>query len=368
MSVPTERPLPSRAPPGSAVGAGRFAQAALAGYIGVELISFATGVVTLLRWDDRERELASADPFFADGWDLGLGFAYFGVFLMCGIAWLIWQYQAHSNLSNLTKTRFRSASTFWILVPIASLFLPYQTVGELARAGVDRPGLRRWWWALYLAMNFLIGAASGFGLVGNLLASAAIRAAGAVVGIGAAISAIRLISLINAGLETQRSSAGWVAGPPPLSRKFSLAWGGIALVLTVVGSGLFGWALPAVVRAIPTIPDTNLAFAVGDCFNETPEEFVDVNCNEPHQAEIYEVLDHPDSSNYPGGQLIADWAEPQCYSRFESYTGVAYPDSALEFNYLYPTAQGWRDGDREVICYLFDASGDDLTEPIAEPA
>ena len=368
MSDLVPRPLPIRVPPTTAVGAGRFTQAGLAGYIGVEVISFLTGVVTLLRWDDRERELAAQEPFFADGWDLGLGFAYFGVFLLCGIAWLIWQYQAHSNLSNLTQTRFRPAAAFWILVPVASLFLPYQAIAELARAEVDRPVLRRWWWALYLSMNFLIGVASGFTLATNLLVSTAVRAAAAVVGIGAAIAAIRLISHINAGLETRRGSAGWVAGPPPLSSKFRVIWAGAALLLTVLGSGLLGWALPAVVRAIPTIPDTNLAFAVGDCFNETAEEFVDISCDEPHQAEIYEVLDHPDAPAYPGGQLIADWAEPQCYSRFESYTGVAYPDSALEFNYLFPTAQGWREGDREVICYLFDPSGDDLTEPIANPA
>lgn len=368
MSDPIPRPIPGRVPPGSAVGAGRFVQAGLAGYIGVELISFLTGLVTLLRWDDRERELAAEEPFFADGWDLGLGFAYFGVFLICGIAWLIWQYQAHANFSSLTQTRFRPASTFWILVPVASLFLPYQAIAELARADVDRPVLRRWWWALYLSMNFLIGVASGFTLTANFFVSTAVRAAAAVVGIGAAIAAIRLISHINAGLETRRGTAGWVAGPPPLSQKFRLVWAGAALLLTVLGSGLLGWALPAIVRAIPTIPDTNLAFAVGDCFNETGEEFVDISCDEPHQAEIYEVLDHPDASAYPGGQLIADWAEPQCYSRFESYTGIAYPDSALEFNYLFPTAQGWREGDREVICYLFDPSGDDLTAPIAKPA
>ena len=368
MSDPVPRPLSIRVPPGSAVGAGRFAQAGLAGYIGVELISFLTGVVTLVRWNDRERELAAPAPFFADGWDLGLGFAYFGVFLVCGIAWLIWQYQAHTNLSNLTQTRFRPASAFWILVPVVSLFLPYRAIAELTQAGVDRPSLRRWWWALYLSMNFLIGLASGFALLENLLASTAIRAVGAVLGIGAAIAAIRVISLVNTGLETRRISAGWVAGPPPLSRKFSLVWAGAALVSTVLGGGLMGWALPAIVRAIPTIPATNLAFAVGDCFNETAEEFVDISCDEPHQAEIYEVLDHPDASAYPGGQLIADWAEPQCYARFESYTGVAYPDSALEFNYLFPTAAGWREGDREVICYLFDPSGDDLTEPIANPA
>ncbi|MDQ3501361.1 MAG: hypothetical protein M3488_10425, partial [Actinomycetota bacterium] len=118
-------PLPTRVAPGSAGGAGRLAQATLFGFIGVELVSLLTGIVTLLRWEQRQVELNSEEAFFADGWDFGVGFAYFGVFIICGIAWLIWQYQAHSNLSSMTATKYRPAAAFWILVPIASLFVPF---------------------------------------------------------------------------------------------------------------------------------------------------------------------------------------------------------------------------------------------------
>ncbi|MBA3361451.1 MAG: septum formation family protein [Acidimicrobiia bacterium] len=361
-------PLPTRVAPGSAGGAGRLAQATLFGFIGVELVSLLTGIVTLLRWEQRQVELNSEEAFFADGWDFGVGFAYFGVFIICGIAWLIWQYQAHSNLSSMTATKYRPAAAFWILVPIASLFVPFLAIGELARAGIDRPILRRWWWGLYLAMNALVGVSSVAGLAEMWLTSLIVGIAASAVGIGAAICAIRLISLINSGLESRRASAGRPAGRPTLTERAGLFWAGGASLLTVMGGSLFGVALPEIVRNLPAVPETNLAFVVGACFSETEVDFIDVSCNGPHEAEVYEVLEYPEASAYPGDDLIADWAEPQCYAQFEPYTGVPYPDSALEFGYLFPSAQGWQVGDREVICYLFDPSGDDLTEPVAQAA
>jgi hypothetical protein len=368
MTEPPGLRRSSRIPPSSPVGAGRFVQAALFGYIGVEAVTALTGIVTLLRWSERAAELSSADPFFADGWDFGLGLAFFGIWLLCGIAWIVWQYQAHSNLSALIPTRFRPAAAFWILVPVASLFVPFQAISELTKAGVDRPSARRWWWALYLATNIAVGISSVSGLAEMWLASTILSIVAAGTGIAAALLAVRLISLINTGLETRRTSAGWKPGPPALSQRVGVICACTASILALAGAGTFGLALPEIVRNLPQGDSSSLAFTVGGCFDETGDDFVDVSCEQPHQAEVYHVVQHPDVSLYPGDDEMAEWAEPQCYSRFESYTGVSYQDSALEFGYLYPSPGGWQAGDREVVCYLFDPSGDDLTAPIAPPA
>ena len=79
---------------------------------------------------------------------------------------------------------------------------------------------------------------------------------------------------------------------------------------------------------------------------------------------MYAKLNYPDQAAYPGQEEFESWAEPLCYGRFESYTGIGYEESSLDFGYLYPGTQGWAAGDQEVICYLFDPAGDDLTSPI----
>jgi hypothetical protein len=366
MTEPAVRLPPTRIPPSSPAGAGRFAQAALFGYIGVEAVSVLTAGVTLLRWRERELELSSQNPFFADGWDFGLGLAFFGIWLICGIAWIIWQFQAHANLSSLMPTRFRPGAAFFILVPIASLFVPYQAMAELARAGIDRPPLRRWWWALYLTTNLLIGVASFLSYAGSWLAATVVGLCAGIVGIAAAAAAIRLIGLVGAGLESRRLSAGWAPSARQLSRRVAWVLAGSAAFLTLAGGAVFGLLLPAALANLTPALEPNQSFAVGSCFDETATEFVDVSCHEPHDAEVYYVVAHPETPSYPGDTSLEQWAEPQCYARFDSYTGIAYQDSSLEFGYLYPSALGWQSGDREVVCYLFDPSGEDLTRPIAQ--
>jgi hypothetical protein len=141
-----------------------------------------------------------------------------------------------------------------------------------------------------------------------------------------------------------------------------------ASFLTAIGGAAFGLLLPEAIRSFGTDLSSRATFAVGSCFDEEPTGFIDVECDVPHEAEVYHVVDHPEAVAYPGDRLIEQWAEPQCYARFESYTGLPYQDSSLEFGYLYPSARGWQSGDREVVCYLFDPSGEDLDQPIAQPA
>ena len=68
QTEPEAAPPRNRIPPGSPVGAGQFATAALAGIAAVEIISGLSAIVTLARIDARRAELVSSDPSFTDGW------------------------------------------------------------------------------------------------------------------------------------------------------------------------------------------------------------------------------------------------------------------------------------------------------------
>lgn len=99
---------------------------------------------------------------------------------------------------------------------------------------------------------------------------------------------------------------------------------------------------------------------VGDCLNDesTSEEISDVptvNCSEPHQYEVYGSLTL-DGDEWPGDDTVGQEADAGCLAQFESFAGIAYENSMLDYNYYVPTEGGWNQlDDREVLCVIFDA-------------
>jgi hypothetical protein len=332
--------------------------------VAVEVVAGLTAIVTLARLDARQAELRQDASSFTDGWEAGLSLAYTGVFLIVAVAWMIWQHQAHANLSALTKTRYSPSVIWFYLVPLLGLFMPYRGIAELARAGTDRPAIRRTWWGAFLLANALGGAS----LIDPNLSLATERLLSlfsSIAAVVAAVLAMQIIDMVNTGIWTRRALAGWPTGPQPLSRRAKLAWSAATGALTLVSAAGFGLILPALVETLEQGPANGVQLAVGDCFNQ--ENYEVVSCDVPHYAEAYRVADHPDQTFYPGEAGLVDWAEPFCYQHFESYTGVAYQDSNLEFGYLYPTEGSWNAGDREVICFVFNLSGEDLSAPVGPP-
>jgi len=98
---------------------------------------------------------------------------------------------------------------------------------------------------------------------------------------------------------------------------------------------------------------------VGDCFDDSSsyDDEVDslpgVPCSQPHDNETYAVFDVTVSS-YPQDDAMAELANESCLERFETFVGKEYQSSTLEIMTLYPTAQSWRQDDREVICAVYD--------------
>ena len=99
--------------------------------------------------------------------------------------------------------------------------------------------------------------------------------------------------------------------------------------------------------------------AVGDCMTDsTAGEVSDVPvvpCAEPHTSEVYHTFDVPDG-DFPGDFTQA--TEEGCLPAFQTFVGMAYEESVLDFTTLEPTAGSWADGDREIVCLIVDPAGE----------
>ena len=101
---------------------------------------------------------------------------------------------------------------------------------------------------------------------------------------------------------------------------------------------------------------------VGDCFNagiggnEVAE--VDIkDCNSSHEYEVFANFKLPDGT-WPGYTSLANTADSQCISRFESYVGIDYESSEWYVDWLVPTEDSWNQGDdRDVTCVLYNNFG-----------
>lgn len=106
----------------------------------------------------------------------------------------------------------------------------------------------------------------------------------------------------------------------------------------------------------------------GDCFDlpdgiEGDEDIMEVRavpCAEPHENEVYVVTNYPGSGSYPGDVAIFEFADEFCLTAFDTYAGIDYESSVLDFGYLYPNRDGWAEGDYEITCVLYDMYGNEL--------
>lgn len=109
---------------------------------------------------------------------------------------------------------------------------------------------------------------------------------------------------------------------------------------------------------------------IGDCFNLPAgtendieiDEVEAVPCTDTHENEVYVVTNYAGSGSYPGEQAIWDFADQFCLTAFETFVGMPYQDSLLDFGYFYPSREGWEDeDDRGVTCVVYDFNGAMLT-------
>jgi hypothetical protein len=107
---------------------------------------------------------------------------------------------------------------------------------------------------------------------------------------------------------------------------------------------------------------------VGDCFNDPEEseglisDLTLLPCDQPHDNEVFALVNHPagDGEAFPGDEAMDTFAEEQCLSAFEQYVGLPYEESVFAYVPIKPTAETWADGDREVVCVLYDGQLEEL--------
>ena len=104
----------------------------------------------------------------------------------------------------------------------------------------------------------------------------------------------------------------------------------------------------------------------GDCFNDQPGieiQSVDlVECSEPHDLEAYHVGNIGLAGAYPGEDALIEAGAEICEGElFDTYVGRPYLESDLYADFYLPTADGWAEGDYEIICLIFDLEGEKLT-------
>ena len=107
------------------------------------------------------------------------------------------------------------------------------------------------------------------------------------------------------------------------------------------------------------------ALNVGECFDDPPnigagtqvQELEGIPCEQPHDNEVYALIDYPGGSSepYPGDEAINSFMEEECLAAFEDYVGGEYATSNLDFGNLTPTSGSWEQGDREIVCFLYDS-------------
>ncbi|WP_028647515.1 septum formation family protein [Nocardiopsis sp. CNT312] len=109
--------------------------------------------------------------------------------------------------------------------------------------------------------------------------------------------------------------------------------------------------------------DVNVfSIGVGDCLDaytgEGDEGISDVpliDCSEPHDYEVYYSGDL-EGGEYPGQERVNELADEMCLGQFESFVGLPYLESQLNYTSLFPTEDGWtRAYDREVLCLVYDS-------------
>ncbi len=106
---------------------------------------------------------------------------------------------------------------------------------------------------------------------------------------------------------------------------------------------------------------------VGDCFDDagySDEEYEvssvpGVPCSKAHDNEAFAVFDLTIES-FPEGEAMGNLAYESCLTRFEDFVGRDYESSTLEITTMYPSAESWKQNDREVICAVFDMEANKL--------
>jgi len=93
-----------------------------------------------------------------------------------------------------------------------------------------------------------------------------------------------------------------------------------------------------------------------------------VDCRAPHQLEVTARTKASGPSRWPGDDKMLELVERPCRTAFERYVGVDYDQSDLELDFWTPDEEGWSNGARTLVCFVYDPLSESTTEAFAETA
>ncbi|HLF39931.1 MAG TPA: septum formation family protein, partial [Acidimicrobiia bacterium] len=85
-------------------------------------------------------------------------------------------------------------------------------------------------------------------------------------------------------------------------------------------------------------------FTAGDATGSGEIDDIDtVPCPEPHDSEVFAVVDHPggEAAPFPGDEEISTFAASECLARFESYVGGPQSGTGLSIGTIGPREESW---------------------------
>jgi len=103
---------------------------------------------------------------------------------------------------------------------------------------------------------------------------------------------------------------------------------------------------------------STLDLAVGDCMpylesDEAPYEVPVVPCDQQHAEEVYYLVPFSGDA-YPGEEQVTAQSEEACIAQFETFVGIPYENSTLDYYFYYPTEDSWtNDNDRVATCVVY---------------
>lgn len=138
-----------------------------------------------------------------------------------------------------------------------------------------------------------------------------------------------------------------------------------ALAALVLAGGLLSGCSLLGSLGGPVIPEGEtdaFAIQVGDCLNdaEVGSEVTSVplvDCAEPHDSEVY-ARGESAAPAFPGFDALDDELAEFCQGEsFTEFIGIPYTESRLQTSGYFPSQESWADGDRELLCTVWDEDG-----------
>ncbi len=146
------------------------------------------------------------------------------------------------------------------------------------------------------------------------------------------------------------------ASPAPVAGRGAVIAARVLSVLAVLG-----WVtVLVVVIADRSDDDAGVDYSelvAGDCIEVPVGDDIGalerLPCEEPHDAEVFAVVVHPDAPDtpYPGSDALVAYAGESCLGQiFTDYVGVTRDQSQLKHFEIVPQQSAWDDGRRQLVC------------------